>query len=256
MASISVFMYHAVADVPAGADPHYAVNRTQFLAHLAMVREAGRRPASVLALRTSPQDTRQRDPAFTFDDGHASNAWAAEALAAAGGSGDFFVNPSTVGNAHCLSWSALRDMADAGMSIQSHGQNHRYLDELGEAEVHAELADSKRAIEDAIGRPVTLFAPPGGRMGRGFLAAARRAGYEAVCSSRVGTWAPHPQGVEVPRFAVLQTTPSEQWRRWLVQDRVEMLRIGVRHHVLAAGKRALGNRRYERLRQSLLGQPS
>ena len=67
---------------------------------------------------------------MTFDDGLASNAWAAGQLAERGDTADFFVNPSTVGTAGFLDWPTLRRMADAGMSIQSHGMHHRYLSGL------------------------------------------------------------------------------------------------------------------------------
>ena len=93
-----------------------------------------------------------------------------------------------VGKPGFLDWPALREMAAMGMAIQSHGMNHRYLDQLSPAEVRAELADSKAAIEDAIGSPVTVYAPAGGRMPENFLSLAGSLGYHAVCSSRVGVW--------------------------------------------------------------------
>ena len=51
---------------------------------------------------------------------------------------------------------------------------------------------------------------------------------------------------------VLHSTSDDQWRRWLRQDTREVLLASTRYHVLAAGKRALGNQRYERLRRGLL----
>ncbi len=255
MTRLTVLMYHAVADTAeqgVGADLHYAVSRTQFRAHVQALRDEGLLPGNILGLRKA-RHSAAGSPAFTFDDGHASNAWAAEVLAATGGSADFFINPSTVGTAHHLSWTALREMAQAGMSIQSHGQTHRYMDDLSTSEVMAELCDSKRAIEDRIGRPVELFAPPGGRMGAGFAEQARQAGYTTVCSSRVGLWNVEASTLEVPRMAVLRHTSEAQWSRWVRQDRREMMRCLLRHQVLTSGKRLLGNRRYEKLRQGLLG---
>ena len=254
MKAITVLMYHAVADAQGseGADPHYAVTRAQFRRHLELVAAAGARAASVESLIAQPE-LHGTHVGFTFDDGHASNADAAADLLAHGGSGDFFVNPSTVGTPHHLSWTALREMADVGMSIQSHGQHHRYLDELSPAEVEAELADSKREIEDRLGRPVTLFAPPGGRVAPGLGDVARRLGYQAVCSSRVSLWHRDAGRWDVPRLAVLTTTSDVQLRRWVEQRGWELAVRRVRYQVLTAAKRALGNGRYERLRSALLG---
>lgn len=251
----TVLMYHAVSDnagACAGADPHYAVNRAQFSRHLETVRSAEGTPASVLSLLQRPN---QAAVAFTFDDGHESNAWAAEALHRVGGAGDFFVNSSTIGAPHQLSWSALRDMADSGMSIQSHGHQHRFLDELTPAEVEGELVISKRILEDKLGRAVELFAPPGGRAPANLYAVATRLGYVAVCSSRVGLWRNRARS-DVPRLAVFDTTSDAQLLKWVRQDYWELLNRRIRYRVLTSGKRILGNASYERVRRILLRQAS
>lgn len=248
-------MYHAVLAPDAdatGADTHYAVSREQFRAHVQAVLARGARPMSVLSLLSAPT---QHAVAFTFDDGHESNAWAADVLQQAGGSGDFFVNTSTVGTPGFLSWAALRDMQRAGMSIQSHGHRHCYLDELSPAEVRDELSRSKAMIEDHLGAPVTLFAPPGGRMPGDLHAVAAQLGYRAICSSRVGLWRRDTRAAglpDVPRLAVLLNTPQPQLEAWLDQRRSELLRQRLRYGLLRSGKRLLGNGNYERLRGGLL----
>lgn len=252
--NVTVLMYHAVADVQGqspGADPHYAVSDGAFRAGLRLIHAAGKRCASMadlLAGRAPPATS----VGLTFDDGHASNLAAARLIADVGGSADFFVNPSTTGTPHCLSWPELREMAALGMSIQSHGFHHRYLDELNEAEVRAELVDSKRAIEDKLGSAVTLFAPPGGRVARNLGQLARDAGYTAVCSSRVGLWRAGADLWDIPRLAVLCSTPEAQLDRWVRQHVLEIFSRRARYSLLTGAKRLLGNRGYERLRQGLL----
>ena len=160
--SVAVLMYHALGNDRAecaGAEAPYVISARQFERHLALATEEGLRIRSVAHLLARPTD-RAGSVAFTFDDGHRSNGVAAERIASGGGSADFFVNSSRVGRPHNLGWSDLRELADAGMSIQSHGLDHRYLDEMTPAEIVAQVADSKKAIEDRLGRPVTLFAPP------------------------------------------------------------------------------------------------
>lgn len=252
--NVTVLMYHAVSDAPSdslGADPHYAVGETAFRSCLRLAQAAGKRCASmadVLAGRTAPAAAL----GMTFDDGHASNLAAARMLAEVGGSADFFINPSTTGTPNHLSWPELREMAALGMSIQSHGFHHRYLDELSEADVRAELVDSKRAIEDHLGTTVTLFAPPGGRVARNLDRIAREAGYVAVCSSRVGLWRAGADLWDIPRLAVLNTTNEAQLDRWVRQHKIEILSRRARYTLLAGAKRLLGNQGYERLRQGLL----
>jgi peptidoglycan/xylan/chitin deacetylase (PgdA/CDA1 family) len=252
--TVTVLMYHAVGNERgecAGAEAHYTVTSRQFESHLALSAREGLRVRSVAHLLAAPAE-RARSVAFTFDDGHRSNGPAAERIARAGGSADFFVNPSRVGKPHNLGWSDLRSMAEAGMSIQSHGQEHRYLDDLSPMEVVAQLVDSKKAIEDHLGRPVTLFAPPGGRMTPNLRVVAARAGYAAVCSSRVGLWHTRESAWDVPRLAVLQSTSDAQLARWLGHDWWEITNCRARYLTLASAKRLLGNHRYGRLRGRLL----
>lgn len=252
--TVTVLMYHAVGDergACVGAEAHYVATSRQFERHLALSAQAGLRVRSVAHLLATPAD-RAQSVAFTFDDGHGSNGTAAELIARAGGSADFFVNPSRVGKPHNLGWSDLRSMADAGMSIQSHGQEHRYLDHMQPAEVVAQLVDSKKAIEDNIGRPVTLFAPPGGRVTPDLRVVAAHAGYAAVCSSRVGLWQARGGTWDVPRLAVLQSTSDARLARWLSQDRWEIANGRARYLALRSASRLLGSHYYERLRGRLL----
>ncbi len=252
--SMTVLMYHAVTE-PAdrsvgGADPHYSVSRSQFLSQLDQIQAAGLTATSLAALLDSNRGNDR--VGMTFDDGHVSNGAAAQWLADRSFSADFFVNPGLVGTRGFLSWFELKQMADAGMSIQSHGFHHRYMSELSPREVANELESSKRAIEDKLGVLVTLFAPPGGRVGAGLAATAALAGYTALCTSRPALWHVQDGSWDIPRLAVLSSTTESRFANWIAQDLREMARQRGRHLVLATAKRLLGNSRYERVRRALL----
>ena len=256
--ALAVLMYHAVqpdaGPCPGGAEPNYTVTRGGFAQQLQMLEAAGRRAGSV-ARHLAGLGSAGPQTLLTFDDGHASNAFAAELLAGQGGSADFFVNPSTVGQPDFLSWPALREMAAMGMSIQSHGMHHRYLDQLSPQEVERELVDSKAEIEARIGSPVTLFAPPGGRQSQGLAEVARRAGYQRICSSRAAYWQPGqpgPDGIEIPRLAVLSATADAQFGRWIALDPDELAWQQRRYRALRLAKGLLGNRSYDAVRGVLL----
>jgi peptidoglycan/xylan/chitin deacetylase (PgdA/CDA1 family) len=254
MRKLAVLMYHAVADQPdSAADAHYAVSELGFRTQLGLMRDAAMKLCSVRDLVKDGIPRGDRNcVAITFDDGHASNLKAATELAAQGGKADLFVNPSTVGREHYLTWPELRDLAGRGMSIQSHGYSHRYLDDLPLTDVQYELAASKAEIEDRLGSEVVLFAPPGGRMPRGFHALASSAGYEGVCSSRPGMWK-YGAGTEITRFAITQRTTDAQLAGWIVGASAPILKLSARYHALRLMKRVLGNHSYERVRGVLLG---
>ncbi|MFM2067515.1 MAG: hypothetical protein RLZZ584_2424 [Pseudomonadota bacterium] len=256
---ITVLMYHAIPDdgpVQPGADPHYSVGLRDFERQLGLMRTLGLRPSSVAELLVTPVSGRAA-VAITFDDGHVTNHAAAASLHAAGGSADFFINPSTVGTPGFLSWAQLREMAGWGMSIQSHGMHHHFLNDLGPAEVRAELADSKSEIEARLGRAVTLYAPAGGRVVPGLHSLALGLGYERICSSRVDLWDEAAElagddSDDIPRLAMLAGTQDAQLQRWLRQSRLEMTWQTGRHALLRSAKQALGNRAYVLLRGRLL----
>jgi peptidoglycan/xylan/chitin deacetylase (PgdA/CDA1 family) len=256
-APISVLMYHALfgedGNCP-GADPRYAVSRTTFRRHLDFIVALNTYPTSVVNLLSGP--SRAGAVAMTFDDGHASNAAAAEDLAARAGSADFFVNPSMVGQSNYMPWSVLRELSDAGMSIQSHGFTHRYFNELSDDEVRTELQRSKSEIEQHVGKPVVVFAPPGGRLSPRVEVIANEVGYQAICASHVGLWRQQTSIWKIPRLAVLTSTSEPQFQRWIKQDSLEIAKLVLRKRGLDGAKRLFGNRGYEKLRQAVLGRKS
>ncbi len=256
MTKLAVLMYHAIGgtDVECGnADPHYTVARSAFRRHLAQVRAIGCSASSVVRILDSGQAAGK--VAFTFDDGHESNAAASIDILEHGGSADLFVNPTMVGQPQYLDWQALADLAKAGISIQSHGDTHRYFDELSDREVEQELSGSKARIEDRVGQAVVLFAPPGGRLTPRVADIAQCIGYRGICSSRAGLWNTQGGQWRIPRLAVLAATSDGQFCRWIGQDKWEFARMTIRDRALTLAKGVLGNAGYEKLRSRLLRKP-
>ncbi len=62
-----------------------------------------------------------------------------------------------------LSVGEIREMDQAGLSFRAHGRRHLSLPELPVVEAQNELAGSKRALEDLLGREISTFAYPYGR---------------------------------------------------------------------------------------------
>lgn len=83
-----------------------------------------------------------------------------------------------------LGWDELKELARVpGAEIGAHGLTHARLDELDDAALSRELAESRRRLEDALGRPATVMTWPHGACSRRTAQAARRAGFvRAGCS--------------------------------------------------------------------------
>ena len=242
-------MYHAVGvDEGPGVDPHYSVTLPLFKRHMQACTQA----CGPLACVQDWFDGRG-GVILTFDDGHESNhrlVW--PALAEIGGRADFFVNPAQVGTAGFATWPALREMAAGGMSIQSHGLDHRhYLTELSPDLLRDELRRAKLDIENHTGQSVTLLSPPGGRRPRDLEQIAAEIGYKHILDSRPATIRRRPRRT-LGRFAVTSQLDIPTLESWLPGG-PGRLKMEGRYLMLAAAKRIFGDRTYERIRQSLLG---
>ena len=244
-------MYHALWAVPddlAGADSHYAVALPRFTEQLALCqRIAGGAVSARDWLRG------RAGVILTFDDGHVSNhRLGFPALRAAGAGADFFVNPAQVGTTGFATWPELREMAEAGMSIQSHGLDHRsYLTTLSPSRLREDLRRARLEIEENIGQPVTLLSPPGGRAPRNLERIAQEVGYTHVFGSNPATISRdgrHTHG----RFAVTAGLEQRAFESLLRGGRARV-RAQLRHAVLALAKRALGDGMYERTRARFTG---
>jgi polysaccharide deacetylase len=94
-----------------------------------------------------------------------------------------------------LTWSHLRDAVSTGLvTIGSHTHNHVDLSAATEHVAHAEMARSKRLIEDELGVPCRHFAYPFGIGSAGADRAARR----EFISAADGTWRTNRRGQTDP----------------------------------------------------------
>lgn len=80
----------------------------------------------------------------------------------------------------CMGWGELRQLADAGWEIGSHTDTHAKLTELSDAELDAELGESKRRCEEGTGRPCEALAYPFGAHDRRVMERVGAAGYTAA----------------------------------------------------------------------------
>ena len=249
--STIALMYHAIGEgAAANADPHYTVARERFARQLGVcTREGG--------VVVSARDWLGGRPGviFTFDDGDETNhrvAW--PLLATAGATADFFVNPAQVGTPGYATWAELRAMSDGGMSIQSHGLDHRvFLTDLPPLRLREDLRRARLEIEEHVGAPVTLLAPAGGREPPNLPEVALEVGYARVMNSKPSRVRSDGGSTStLGRLAVTARLDDATLESWLRGGHA-LLAAEARYAVLALAKRALGDDVYMRVRTRLLG---
>jgi peptidoglycan/xylan/chitin deacetylase (PgdA/CDA1 family) len=139
--------------------------------------------------------------AITFDDGYRDFAeLAVPALRARGLHATLFVPAEHLGgwNAWDAGRAERREILTAGelraldprcVEVGAHGASHRRLRGLDAASLERETRGARRTLEDALGRPLRLFAYPYG-LRDDFDAAAEAAvaaaGFEAACATHFG----------------------------------------------------------------------
>ena len=126
-----------------------------------------------------------------------------------------YVVPGLVGRRRHMSVAHLRELSDAGVEIGSHTMTHRSVTSMSSRELAAELRDSKKWIEDLVGRDVTSFAYPFGTL-RDFngrtAEALRRAGYRFAFTSQHGAVDAGLDAMMLPRIKIEGGDPDWLFR--------------------------------------------
>jgi peptidoglycan/xylan/chitin deacetylase (PgdA/CDA1 family) len=158
----------------------------------------------------------ERSIVLTFDDGFADFYEAAfPVLQKYGFSATLFMTSGWIADASAspasapgrmLSWNQLRELADAGIEIGAHSDQHPQLDQLRQDQLQHELAASKAILEDGLGRGVPGLAYPFGyssaRVRR--LSSELRYSYANAVSNRLP--GVHPDMFALPRLTVHSST--------------------------------------------------
>jgi len=99
-----------------------------------------------------------------------------------------------------MQWSELRSLAESGIEVGSHTVSHPHLTQLDDRELARELTESRKRMEDELGRPCRYLAYPYGDEDVRVRAAAARAGYRAAFALRADPGTRDP--FQVPRLGL------------------------------------------------------
>jgi peptidoglycan/xylan/chitin deacetylase (PgdA/CDA1 family) len=168
--------------------------------HVRLLQRLGYRFATAEEVLDGGRPQARGTAVLTFDDGWLDAVTVvAPLLARLGVRATFYVNPGLWGAAHQLvtgdagrlmTADDARALAAAGMELGAHSMRHDDLRTLGDAELAADLADCKAAVEAVSGRPCRTLAYPFGAYDERVRAAAQAAGYELAWAWLPGPWEP------------------------------------------------------------------
>jgi peptidoglycan/xylan/chitin deacetylase (PgdA/CDA1 family) len=243
---IPVFLYHDVSPRPDSGD-RYAVQEANFREHLLHLRTQGFAVAGLPALAETATGHRA---IITFDDGLESHyRCVLPALLDQGFTATFFVSTAFIGSPGYVSWSQLREMSSAGMTIGSHGREHVDYSALGASLATRELAQSREALEDALGKPASAFSAPYGFLNHSLIESARRAGFSWICSSHpwLASAASAPLQRPISRLAIYGDTDLLAFSALANGSAIPLLARRIRNALLYLPKQLLRRTSPQRL---------
>jgi peptidoglycan/xylan/chitin deacetylase (PgdA/CDA1 family) len=136
-----------------------------------------------------------------------------------------FVYPRIIGQTpYALTWKQIREMANAGVDIQSHSYSHPFLtrkrntslDDRRYAEwLERELAESKRTLERETGRPVSFLAYPYGDYDHSLIPNVARAGYDAALTCDFGRVRRNSDPLRMKRVVIDKKMSFASFRHYL-----------------------------------------
>jgi peptidoglycan/xylan/chitin deacetylase (PgdA/CDA1 family) len=114
-----------------------------------------------------------------------------------------------------LTGSELAELVTQGWEVGSHGVTHRRLDELARAEVAAELANSRAAVEDCTGQHALTYAYPHGSHTEALARLVAEAGYSSAAAVRDCLSADDDNPYALGRMTVMSGLDVAGLRSWL-----------------------------------------
>jgi peptidoglycan/xylan/chitin deacetylase (PgdA/CDA1 family) len=202
MQRFTILMYHMIRKPGTSREGRYACPPDRFRQHILRLREKGYSPISLReAGKALLEGTElpEKPVVITLDDGFEDNYTAAfPILSEFSVPATIFLSTGHLGRSNqwmsssnfpqrsMMSWEMVSEMASHGIDFGAHTVTHPRLSELDNKAALSEISDSKKQIEDKLGRDCEHFAYPYGDLGPETPELVERAGFTLACSTRSG----------------------------------------------------------------------
>lgn len=187
--AVPILMYHKVENVPnLGAD---VVSPKVFEWQMKYLKEHGYSVVpleQIISLIAASKPLPRRTVVLTFDDGYENFfTQAFPVLKSYGYPVTLFVSAGRTTMAGYLNWDQMLTMQKEGITFASHGMDHFYLPNASPERRRLEIFESKKLLEQHLGRPVDIYCYAVGGFNKDIKALVREAGYRAAITTNRGS---------------------------------------------------------------------
>ena len=195
---VPILLYHSVADEATEEYMPWAVSPTRFAEHMAFLSEEHYSPLTVgqfVALKSNNHKLPPKPVIISFDDGFADfYDFAHPILQQHGFPATLYIVTNCVGKSSrwlapegeglrpMMTWAQIQELPACDIEIGAHSLNHPQLDTLPLDQARTEIFESKAALEDHLGQPITTFAYPHGYYSQAVRQLVQDAGYISACA--------------------------------------------------------------------------
>lgn len=221
---VPILYYHSVLpDAEVTTPNEVTISPEKLREELMLVKELGYTTLTMSEFDAYINDNKpipEKSILITFDDGYTDNyAHAFPILKELNMKATIFMIASQVDSGYYMSAAQLREMSDYGIDIESHTDNHVYLDTLSYDKQLKELKDSKEKLEKILGKEVTSIAYPYGNYNEDTKKAAIAAGYTFGFTTNKGLAKRINNKVELNRIYVSSNYSLELFKERLLNTK-------------------------------------
>lgn len=188
--TVPVMMYHSISVAQNDREYANSVSPDRFQYQMDFLRKHGYRVLSLdeyVEGRRAGNNFCCKSAVITFDDGLENNyTHAAPILRAYGFPAAFFVAADFSEREGYLNWEQIKELSRGGITIGSHTANHIYLPGVDRQTRIREITESKKILENVLGKTVHYLAYPIGGFNEEIKKIVREAGYKAAFATNRG----------------------------------------------------------------------
>jgi len=179
-----ILIYHSIGSKLAHDSYGISITKERFVEHMLFLKEQ----YEIIALNEDYKDKlNTKTLSITFDDGYKDNLYALEICEKYRIPFTLYITTGTIGQKDYLSQEDIKLFAHSALcTLGTHGMTHKHLGLLDYAEQEVELTESKKILEDIIGKKVLHVSYPHGSYNADTIFLTSKIGYNIASSSHIG----------------------------------------------------------------------